>query len=280
MSKLNKEQQNEFLRCATDFPYFCKTYIKVNGNQSFCLYPYQERLYNHIEDNNYTIFSKFRQGGFSTELAIYSLWRCLFREDQNICFAAKTDRMALYISGIVKHAAQDLPDWMSGDIKLINDHKKLFPETNGSIHFYDIKTASMKLTGVSMLFIDEASFIDNMPAMWQAMYPVLSANKCKVIIYSSANNVKDWFWTTLTDALNNRNMFSVYGCDIDEHPEFCSKIWQESMKLVLGDRGWSCEYEQNALVYKNKEAEAEAEVEKVKKEIRSIFDEWEPARIE
>lgn len=275
MSKLNKDQQNEFLKCATDFPYFCKTYIKVNGNQPFQLYPYQERLYNHIEDNRYTIFSKFRQGGFTIELAIYSLWRCLFREDQKLCFTATSDREACRISDIIKRAAQDLPDWMSDDIKLINDHKKLFPETNGSIHFYDIKVATKELNGVNTLIIDEASFVD-MDANWRAIWPVLSANNSRVIVYSSAHHIQDWFWRTLTDALNNKNKFTVYECDIDEHPEFCCPTWQESMKITIGKKGWLAEYEQNAL----NPDEKKAVEERAKSEIRSLFDDWEQTKKE
>ena len=275
MSKLTKEQQSEFLKCATDFPYFCETYIKINC-RAFKLYPYQERLYNHIEDYRQTIFSKFRNGGFSTELGIYSLWRCLFREDQRICFATVDDKMAVHISDIVKTAAQSLPSWMSEDVKLINNHVKTFPETNGSIQFQSMKNAG-SLTATNLLFIDEASFIGDMDKQWKEMAGSLSATGCRLVIYSTANLTTDWFWRTLTDALNGRNTFTVYECEIDEHPEFCDKVWQDSMKITLGNKFWVTEYEQSA-VMPNKGDKVVVE-KKAAKEIRSIFDEWDSSKM-
>ena len=275
MAKLNKEQHNEFMKCATDFSYFCKTYIKVNGNQPFELYPYQERLYEHIEDNRYTIFSKFRQGGFTTELAMYSLWRCLFREDQHIFYVAHHPSSAS-ASNLVKRAAQDLPSWMSGDIKLINEHRKAFPETNGSINFGCVKDLCGK--NFNLLIIEEASFISDMEAHWKALAPIVTAGNCKLVIYSSANSTRDWFWKTLTGAINKKNFFSLYECDIDEHPEFSNSLWQDSMRVTLGKKGWACEYEQNAVHPETKNIVSSDEDSK--KGIRSIFDEWEPSQTE
>src|SRR5947208_715269 len=97
----------------------------------FELFPYQVRLYDHLEDNRFTIFSKFRQGGFSTELAIYGLWKCLFRLDQSVLWLAKTDREATHVcDSIVKRALEYMPDWMKGSVmKMISSHEKKFPET-------------------------------------------------------------------------------------------------------------------------------------------------------
>ena len=132
MSKLNKEQQDEITRCVVDFPYFCEKYIQILSYDAlsskhtsvsnskiipFKLWPHQLRLYEHLENNRFTIFSKFRLGGFSTLLGIYGLWKCLFRFDQNILWLSKSDHEAMNAcDGLVKRAIEYLPDWMKGEV--------------------------------------------------------------------------------------------------------------------------------------------------------------------
>lgn len=274
MAKLTKEQREEFLKCATDFPYFCKTYIKINGNDAYQLYPYQERLYNHLEDHRQTIFSKFRIAGFTTELTMYSLWRCLFREDQRICYVSHSPA-SLSATSLFKNVAQNLPEWMSDDIKLINEHKKTFPETNSSIIFTDIKDASMQ-NSVNLMIIDEASFVPGMESYWLSMSPKLLASGCRTVVFSSVNKPTDWFWKTLMDSIRGKNNFSYYECDIDEHPDFCCKTWQDSMKMMMGKRSWRAEYEQEPFSIEAKKESSEVAI----REIRSIYDEWNESKTE
>jgi hypothetical protein len=292
MSKLTREQQEEIARCAVDFPYFCREYVKIYLPQGtnpppgssltsaiipFELFPYQVRLYEHLEDNRFTIFSKFRQGGFSTELAIYSLWRCLFRLDQRILWLAKTDREATYVcDSIIKRALEYMPDWMKGNVmKMLSSHEKKFPETDSSMFFGTPEAACGK--AISLLVVDEATFIQNMDSHWKAMWPCLSTGGNAVVL-SSVNKDDDWFWTMLENAKLGLNNFSVYQCQYQEHPEFSDPKWEAEMRQALGSSpGFPCsgferEYEQKAAeTVQTLNASKKAS----KKLWRSIFDEWE-----
>jgi hypothetical protein len=275
--KLTKQQQDEITRCAVDFPYFCKEYVKVlvpygssnTGIIPFELHPYQVRLYEHMEDNRFSIFSKFRQGGFTSEVAIYGLWKSLFRLDQSILWISKTDREAIEVSRIVKRAIEYMPDWMKGGVmKMSNDHEKSFTDTGSRMFFGAPQAARSK--AATLLVIDEASFIKDMDQHWKAIYPVISTGG-NCVVMSTVNQDTDWFWLTLEDAILDNNQFEVYRCHYKDRPEFCDPKWEAGMRNQLGSSGWETEMMQQPLVT----VQAAANKKKSPGLWRSIWDDWE-----
>lgn len=279
MTKLNKEQTEEIARCAADFNYFCNKYVKIHvpnisTSIPFELYPYQVRLYEHIEDNRFTIFSKFRQGGFTTELATYGLWKCLFRLDQKILWLSPSERDARDVCDrLVKRMIDGLPDWMKGNImKMANSNQKSFPETDSVMHFQTPEKARGK--SASLLIVDEASFIKNMKQHWTPLWSSLGTSG-RAIVFSTVDYDNDWFWQTKEDAALKLNTFAIYDCKYSERPEFCDSAWQQDAKSNIGQSGWDCEYEQ-----KPKNSDIDIPVPKVtQKQWRSIWDEWESSSV-
>lgn len=276
--KLTKEHSEEITKCAEDFSYFCKNYVKIydwkNKEVSFKLYPYQERLYDHVESNDFSIFSKFRQGGFTTELAIYGLWKCLFGLDQSVLFFCKTEREAADICNyIVKRAITHLPEWLVGNVmKMTSSYEKSFPDTNSKIAFMTPHAACGRSS--SLLIIDEASLIKDIRRDWASIWPGISTGKC--IISSTANYYNDWFWEMLEDALFGLNKFKVFINSYKEHPEYCKPEWEAEMKNNVGLNGWRTGYEQKP-IDQSTVNQPEIVVKKgSKKQWRSIWDEWEP----
>ena len=274
MSKLTKEQTEEIAKCASDFPYFCENYVNILNTKNnvysfFKLYPYQERLYEHIEDNRFTIFSKFRTGGFTTEIAIYCLWRCLFRLDQRIVWISKNQHEAIDVCDlIVKRAIDHMPDWIKGNVsQMKSSYKKIFAETNSRMFFGTPEAACSQ--NVNLMIIDEASFINRMESHWRAFLPTISSGRA--IIMSTLNSDDNWFWKTLQDAKLRINYMSHYSCCYKEHPEFCKPEWEAKMKQILDKRSWEVNFEQiiaeSQLIEKKESKES-------KKLWRSIFDEW------
>lgn len=272
--KLTKDQIKEISNCSEDFSYFCEKYIKIDKDSNkvpFKLYPYQLRLYEHLEDNRLSIFSKFRQGGFTTELAIYCLWRCLFGLDQKVLWLSQQDRSLVDVCDrIIKGAIEDLPDWMTGNvIKMLNSHQKSFPET-GSIMRFSTPDLHSGMN-FNLLVIDEASFISDMDKHWKSIWPILSTGG-RAIVYSTVNYDNDWFWTTMEDAVFNLNSFSVYQSRYWERPEYCDVNWEKSTKKHLGQKMWDVEYEQKPM-YKTPSKSSNSKTPQ-KKLWRSIWDEW------
>jgi hypothetical protein len=62
-----KEQVTEYAKCLKDPIYFAKNYIKVislgKGLVNFNLYPYQEKIFNSLGENRFTIILSPRQSG-------------------------------------------------------------------------------------------------------------------------------------------------------------------------------------------------------------------------
>ena len=64
---LNKEEEEEWIKCAQDFYYFANNYVfvqnKYYGRMLFETRSYQERLIDTVEDNKYTVSIFPRQRG-------------------------------------------------------------------------------------------------------------------------------------------------------------------------------------------------------------------------
>jgi hypothetical protein len=88
--------KQEFIKCAQDPVYFMKKYYMIQnpklGRIKFNLYPFQEKVLRHMQNENYLIINKSRQLGISTLCSAYALWMMLFQKDKNIlCIATKQE---------------------------------------------------------------------------------------------------------------------------------------------------------------------------------------------
>ena len=65
----DKHKLREYQKCMNDPVYFCKTYVKVihldRGLVHFDLYPYQEDMFKHFDENRFSIVLACRQSGKS-----------------------------------------------------------------------------------------------------------------------------------------------------------------------------------------------------------------------
>lgn len=272
--KLTDEQSGELVKCARDFIYFCENYITLKSFQNgaviqvpFLLYPFQKELFEHWEENRFSIGSKFRQGGFTTLAVIYGLWKCLFQIDQRVMYLAKTDRDAIDDGGrVVETALSFLPEWMKG-LSMKNDHTKKF-DTGSVMRFYTPQAACGQ--GMGLLIVDEASLIKDMELHWKAMWPVLSTGG-RCIVQSTPNLDDDWFWERLIDARAGVGSFREFKCHYTDKPEFAVMEWETSMKANLGLKGWNQEILQiPGNSYKHPEPNKKTKT----KRWRSIHDEW------
>ena len=105
--------KKEYMKCALDCEYFLKkySYIQVpnKGRQLFDLYDYQTETLNAFHDHRYNIVLKGRQIGISTLIAGYSLWRMLFKKDEQILVIAIKQEVAKNLVTKVKFMHSLLP---------------------------------------------------------------------------------------------------------------------------------------------------------------------------
>lgn len=272
--KLTEEQSKELVKCAKDFTYFCENYVVIKSWQGkttqlmpFKLFPFQQDLFEHWEENQYSIGSKFRRGGFTTLAVIYGLWKCLFNIDQGVLYMAKTDRDAVDDGGrVAEIALNNLPEWMKG-LSMKNDHTKKF-DTGSAMRFHTPEAACGQSS--SLLILDECSYFHSMALHWKSLWPVLSCGG-QCIVQSNVRSDEDWFWERLIDARVGVGRFKEFKCHYTNRPEFALMDWETEMKANLGLTGWDSEYLQ--IPKEDKPKVAKTEIAKVKK-WRSIHDAW------
>lgn len=241
-----ERQEEEIVKCAESFAYFCQKYIKIlhptKGLIPFMMFKYQNRTIEDYENHRFNIISKFRQGGLTTVSIFYGLWKCMFQLDQQIMALSKTDREATVIGYMVDRAVEHMPVWLKPkkDGKW-NDHLKQFPDTGGALQFYSPEAARGK--SVTFLIIDEAAFIPDMDKHWKAMWPVLSTGGSCVLV-STVNGLGNWYEETYHKAKDGKNMFHIIDLDYWEHPDYSQKNnpgWVDEQLAQLGEKGFAQE---------------------------------------
>lgn len=241
---ISTSEMNEIAHCANDFKYFCDNYVFLKSHHNeikrFHLYSHQLRLFEHLEKHNNTILSKFRKGGFTTLLVAYSLWKCLFQLDQNVIWVVSNSSHGKEIcTDILKKMIDFVPIWMKGNVtKMMNHWEKRFPETGGYIKF--ISPNDITSTNVSLMIIDEASFINDIKKYWSSLFPMVSG---KCVVLSTVRYDDDWFWDMLIDSKLKLNSFSCFKSHYEEHPLY-DKEWEKNIKSIIGDIGFNIEYGQ------------------------------------
>lgn len=239
-----ERQLQEFVKCVNSFPYFCHKYVKIfhpiDGLIPCVLYKYQRKVIEQYENNRFCIISKFRQGGLTTIAVLWSLWRCMFRTDQQIMVLSKTDREAMSAGEVAKRALENLPRWLKPDMDGENKHEKIFKDTGSALKFYTPEAARGK--SLTILIIDEAAFIPDMETHWKAMYPVIATGGACYVI-STVNGLGNWYEEQYHGAQADppRNRFRVIDLEYWEHPDYCRPEWIAETKTNLGEKAWAQE---------------------------------------
>lgn len=209
---LTVEECKEIIACKDDFSYFCYTI-------GWELTPQQEEVYQQISKNDYLIFSKYRNGGFTTIMLLYSLWKAAFYAKQSIVYYGPHQKMIDEFSHIMNALLKN----SKIDFGKIYGTSRLAPSPAKSYIFNDLentvnlsKFTGIKANATTMIF-DEAAFID---ADFESL---TSMGFEKIIVFSSVDDIYDSFWRTLERARNKENDFAVYTTDVNDHVEDLSE---------------------------------------------------------
>jgi hypothetical protein len=228
---------NEYQNCQESFQYFCEKYVKFPtdiGLNHFKPFDYQNELIDFIEENRFVIYKKFRKGGFTTLTLIYSLWKCLFFEEQSIFIAFKTRGEAEHASKYLSNIIHEFPHFLK--ILLINNtiHYKAFA-TNSKLVLSNFEAGrGHKLTH---LFIEEAAYMSNARNTWKAFFPCVSQGG-KVVISSTPHGTDNWFYELYSDSERQANSFLIYKTDYKKHPFYNNELVVNALKETLGEVGF------------------------------------------
>ena len=219
--QFTKEEITEYAKCMYDPVYFAKTYCKVihldRGLVNFELYPYQEKMFNHFNDNRFSIVLACRQSGKAISSVAYILWFAIFHSEKTIAVMANKGATAREMLGRITLMLENLPFFLQpgckalnkGSIEFSNNSRVIAAATSGS---------SIRGMSVSLLYLDEFAFVERASEFYTSTYPVVSSGKdTKVIITSTANGIGNVFhkiWEGAVQETNNYKPFRVDWWDV------------------------------------------------------------------
>ena len=212
-----QDEMQEYIRCMNDPSYFANKYIKIinldDGLVPFELYPYQEDMFNHFNDNRFSIVLACRQSGKSISSVVYILWFAIFKPEQTIAILANKGSTSQEMLGRVTLALENLPFFLQPGCKTLNK-KSIEFSNNSRIVASATSGNSIRGMSVNLLFLDEFAFVDNDATFYTSTYPVITSGKTtRVIITSTANGLGNTFHKLWEGAVQGTNDFKHFRVD-------------------------------------------------------------------
>jgi hypothetical protein len=207
----------EYKKCMEDPAYFCTNYVKVvhldKGLVDFKLYPYQEQMFHHFNDNRFSIILACRQSGKSISSVGFLLWFSLFHPEKTIAILANKGATAREMLSRVTLMLENLPFFLQPGCKALNKGSIEF-SNNSRIIAAATSGSSIRGMSVNLLFLDEFAFVENAAEFYTSTYPVISSGKdTKVIITSTANGIGNQFEKIWTGAVQKTNEYKPFRVD-------------------------------------------------------------------
>ena len=211
------DEVSEYLKCMKSPAYFAKTYAKVinlnRGLVPFDLYPYQEKMFGHFQNNRFNIVLACRQSGKSISSVIYLLWYATFHPEKTIAILANKGATAREMLARITLALENLPFFLQPGCKTLNKGSIVF-SNNSKIIAAATSGSSIRGLSVNLLFLDEFAFVNNATEFYTSTYPVISSgDQTKVIITSTANGVGNQFYRIWEGAVQGANEFRPFRVD-------------------------------------------------------------------
>ena len=224
--QFTEAEVKEYVKCGKDPVYFCKKYLKVisldEGLVPFDLYPYQEKMFKHFNDNRFSIVLACRQSGKSISSVGYLLWYTCFHSEKTIAILANKGATAREMLARVTLMLENLPFFLQPGCKALNKGSIEF-SNNSRIIASATSGSSIRGMSVNLLFLDEFAFVERANEFYTSTYPVVSAGKeTKVIITSTANGIGNTFhkiWEGAVQKVNEFIPFTVNWYDVPGRDE-------------------------------------------------------------
>ena len=215
--QFTQHELQEYMKCMSDPAYFARTYLKVihldKGLVNFDLYPYQEKMFEHFNDNRFSIVLACRQSGKSISSVAYLLWYALFKPEQTIAVLANKGSTAREMLSRVTLMLENLPFFLQPGCKALNKGSIEF-SNNSRIIAAATSGSSIRGMSVNLLFLDEFAFVENAGEFYTSTYPVVSSGKTsRVIITSTANGLGNIYHKLWEGAVQGTNEFKPFRVD-------------------------------------------------------------------
>ena len=183
--------KSEILRCAKDFPYFARNYLKIvdikGADCSLELNRSQKLILRALETNNNLMILKARKLGSTTLVAGYFLWKALFHKNTGIAVVAHTDEAARAIFSIYQHLYKNLPSEMRITATK-SRHNELSLKSGSMIKVGTASSESFRGQTYQYIHASEYAFWPNLEKTIMGLFGTADAN-ATIILESTANGL-------------------------------------------------------------------------------------------
>lgn len=191
LTSTNERIRDEILRCAKDFPYFARNYLKIvdinGGDCNLDLNRTQKLILRSLEKNNNLMILKARKLGSTTLVAGYFLWKALFRKNTSVAVVAHTDEAARAIFGIYKHFYKNLPSEMRIQATK-SRHNELALKSGSLIKVGTAQSESFRGQTYQYIHASEYAFWPSLEKTIMGLFGTADAN-ATIILESTANGL-------------------------------------------------------------------------------------------
>ena len=211
------EKVREYAKCMADPVYFATKHIKIinlnDGLVPFELYPYQENMFKHFNDNRFSVVLACRQSGKSISSLAYLLWYALFTPEQTVAILANRGATSREMLGRISLMLENLPFYLQPGCKTLNTGSIEF-SNNSRIFAESTSSSSIRGYSVNLLMLDEFAFVEKAAEFYTSTYPVISSGKdSKVIITSTANGIGNMYHKIWQGAVQKVNEYVPFRVD-------------------------------------------------------------------
>lgn len=240
----------EYEKCALDINYFAENYIKIisldKGLIPYKPYPYQQKMYEVIDNNRFSIVLAPRQSGKSLAFVIWLLHYAIFNPSKTIVIGAQNLDTAMEMLARITLALENLPFFLQPGCRSLNKKSVIFSNKS---KIYARATGKNTLRGLSVniLFLDEFAIVEKSEKFYTGAYPTISAGKdTKLIITSTANGVGNQFFNIWDKAIKGRNEYKAFEVKWNDVPGRDDK-WREETIANTSERQFMQEFENKFL---------------------------------
>lgn len=217
LQKWTPDLLQEYKRCMQDPIYFARNYVKVialdKGLVPFDLYPYQEKMFTHFQENRFNVVLACRQSGKSISACAYLLWFALFNPEKTVAILANKGATAREMLARITLMLENIPFFLQPGSKALNKGSLEF-SNNSRIIAAATSGSSIRGMSVNLLYLDEFAFVERAAEFYTSTYPVVSSGKdTKIIITSTANGIGNQFHKVWEGAVQGINEFTGFRVD-------------------------------------------------------------------
>lgn len=209
----------------------------------------QKHMYDlQVDSENHRYYTDGILSHNTTVVAAFILWFVTFHASKEVVVVANKEKQAKEILARISAAYQDMPAFMqAGAVKYGSTEIEF--DNKSKISAYATSPDAARGKSLSLLYVDEAAFVDCDYDFWDSVSPtVAQSKKSKIIMTSTPNGQRGLFYDLWKGAepdengvTNGFNLTKVTWRSVPLYAE--TEGWEAEKRRQLGDAKFDQEYD-------------------------------------